>query len=568
MNNKLSKILIGLVMLCITSCANRQPATEQESIKEEKSLGALGQLWGFLKYHHPAVANGDYDWDMELMKRIPLVREAENDSIWKKLLDDWLDSLPPVMENPNKKLPDLEIKVKPDYGELFNDEYFFPETIEKIRYILDNAVITTNHYVNMDREGQLSFTNEEPYADLLNPPEVSYRLLALFRFWNMINYFYPYRELCDQKWTEVLVEMIPEFVNVQDVEQYIFTCLKLVTKLVELIDISHLNLWGALTAPFETQFIENKLTVTVFTGNDPNVIEKIETGDVITSIDGEDVGDIVKRMLPYIPAPNDAVKLRNISSMILNGNSNTVSLVFQRDGKVFDVKIPRYDKRLLVVPDYLNPHPEKEGYMVLENNIGYVLPSNCKVEERDTGIKKVLNGTKGVILDLRCKPNDDIYPSFAANLRLEQAPFYHNRQESRANISYPGYFFVSKKFQKNKDFKYRYTPKIVVIVNEFTQGLSEGLAIDFQSFPNTVVIGSTTAAATDGNKVYYQLPGKIDGMFTAAGKYYLDGSNFQRVGVKIDEIVKPTIAGIKAGRDELLERAIEIITNEETRVNR
>ena len=43
------------------------------------------------------------------------------------------------------------------------------------------------------------------------------------------------------------------------------------------------------------------------------------------------------------------------------------------------------------------------------------------------------------------------------------------------------------------------------------------------------------------------------------GVYYPDGTDLQRKGVKIDEYIEPTIAGIKAGRDEVLERAIEII---------
>ncbi len=28
----------------------------------------LGRVWGFLKYHHPAVASGEYDWDYELFR--------------------------------------------------------------------------------------------------------------------------------------------------------------------------------------------------------------------------------------------------------------------------------------------------------------------------------------------------------------------------------------------------------------------------------------------------------------------------------------------------------------------
>ena len=561
---KTIRILFFLILLCCTSC-NRK-ATVSFSANEEKSLVALGQLWGFLKYHHPAVANGDDDWDAELIKLIPQILEAKNDSAWKTMLDNWVDSLPPVPENSNKKLPDLEVKVKPDYGELFNAEYFFSETIDKIKYILDNAVVSTNHYVSVTERrdaSSLLFTNEDTYEDMLYP-ELPYRLLALFRFWNCVNYFFPYRELCDQKWADVLTEMLPEFIHAKNQNEYIFACLKLVTK----IDDSHgfinpnLNL-GLLGVPFIAQFIEGKLVVTMFTGDDTYVKEKIKVGDVITAIDGEPVEDIVKRMLPYTPASNYAVKLRKISNIILTGNATNVTIAIQRDGKSFQIKIPRYDRSLL--KDYYSPHPGKEAYRVLGNNIGYVLPSYCTAEDLEKGIKKVLDGTKGVIIDMRCHIN---YPftaqMFSSHFNSDSTQY---DKGGFSNVSYPGYIFLSKEryyapdkwfYQYDMMQKNKYTQKVVVIVNEYTQSQGETHVMIYQTAPNAVVIGSTTAGA-DGSVTNFKLPGNIRVSMTGAGVYYPDGGNIQRVGVRIDEIVKPTIEGIKAGRDELLERAIEII---------
>jgi len=540
----------------------------------EKSLVALGQLWGFLKYHHPAVAKGDYDWDAELVKLIPKILEAKNDSIWEKLLDKWVDSLPPIPENPNKKLPDLEIKMKPDYGELFNKEYFLPETIEKIKYILNNAVVSSNHYVSVDmkQEGRIFITNELSYSEMLYP-DLPYRLLALFRYWNIVNYFFPYRELYDQKWSTVLADMLPEFVNAKNQEDYIFACMKLVTK----IDDSHGFLYpdlktGLLQAPIEVQFVEGLLVVTKFTGVDKYVKEKIEIGDVITSIDGEPVEDIVKRMLPYTPASNYIIKLREISSKILTRNSNTVTIVFQRNGKSSKIIIPCYDSRLLNNTYYYNnPQPDKEGFRIIENNIGYVLPSNCKPEDLEIGIKKVLNETKGVIIDMRCYPNYHFTAQmFSSHFNLDSIPCM---KSGYTNVFYPGYVFITKEeyYAPNKWFyqydripKSKYTKKVVVIVNEYTQSQAESHVIVYQTAPNAIVIGSTTAGA-DGNVTNnFNLPGNIGTRMTSTSVYYPDGSDLQRAGVKIDEIIKPTIAGIKAGRDELLERAIEII-NENNR---
>ncbi len=80
----------------------------------------------------------------------------------------------------------------------------------------------------------------------------------------------------------------------------------------------------------------------------------------------------------------------------------------------------------------------------------------------------------------------------------------------------------------------------------------------FQSAPNVTVIGDTTAGA-DGNVSPINLPGGVFTYFSGIGIYYPDGEDTQRRGVKIDVPVKPTIKAIKEGKDELLEKAIEII---------
>ena len=42
-------------------------------------------------------------------------------------------------------------------------------------------------------------------------PDASYRLLALFRYWNIIHYFFPYKYATDGNWNEVLPDLIPVF---------------------------------------------------------------------------------------------------------------------------------------------------------------------------------------------------------------------------------------------------------------------------------------------------------------------------------------------------------------------
>jgi C-terminal processing protease CtpA/Prc len=80
----------------------------------------------------------------------------------------------------------------------------------------------------------------------------------------------------------------------------------------------------------------------------------------------------------------------------------------------------------------------------------------------------------------------------------------------------------------------------------------------FRSAPNAVVIGSTTAGA-DGNISPFSLPGGQRSVISGIGIFYPDKTPAQRIGIVPDVEVRPTIAGIRSGRDEVLEVALRHI---------
>ncbi len=79
-----------------------------------------------------------------------------------------------------------------------------------------------------------------------------------------------------------------------------------------------------------------------------------------------------------------------------------------------------------------------------------------------------------------------------------------------------------------------------------------------QTVPGAVTIGSQTAGA-DGNASRIPLPGGIMAGFSGIGVLYPDGGVTQREGIRVDIEVRPTIKGIRDGRDELLEHAVKLL---------
>jgi C-terminal processing protease CtpA/Prc len=128
------------------------------------------------------------------------------------------------------------------------------------------------------------------------------------------------------------------------------------------------------------------------------------------------------------------------------------------------------------------------------------------------------------------------------------------------NINNPGEFTFGNNLEIPSQGD-TYQGKVVVLIDEISQSQAEYTTMAFRAGNNTTVIGSTTAGA-DGNVSRIPLPGGMRTMISGIGVYYPDGTETQRIGIVPDIEIKPTLKGIKDGRDELMEKAIEVISTE------
>ncbi|WP_300596547.1 S41 family peptidase [Niabella sp.] len=526
----------------------------------EKNLLVLGQLWGFLKYHHPAVAAGNYNWDAELMRLLPSVLAAKNKQECNMLLEKWVDALPKSDVREKAAPMPADMILRPDYGSLF-EKNVLPLTLQKkLKGLLAGGGAAEHYYIGMmPGVGNPEIKNERVYADMKYPDD-GYRLLALYRYWNLVNYFFPYRSLIDHNWNKVLEEMIPVFIHAGNETAYVLACIQLFGKVsdshaVLLSRNDALEQWrGKLRAPFEVKFIEDKLVVTRFYTDTLNIQEQIKRGDVIQKIDGKDVGTIVKELLPYTPASNYPTQLREIARAILRGNKEYAELLVQRGTSILNIKVPRFPMEQWFGFKNILEDTGKKSYEIIRDHIGYIYPGTYKNSDLDA-IKKAFADTRGMIIDMRCYPSEFMPFTFGSYIKPAPGNFV---KFSKGNIQTPGAFYMIPPISngsRNNDY---YNRKIVIIVNETTQSQAEYTTMAFQSAPNITVIGSTTAGA-DGNVSPIYLPGNIYTWFSGIGVFYPDNTGTQRVGVKIDQVVKPTVEGVRQGRDELLEKAISIL---------
>lgn len=526
------------------------------STNDIENLELLGRVWGFLKYHHPEIAKGNYNWDYELFRFLPNYLQSRSDAERNNHLIEWIASLGDLKKCSDCKPTSKNAVIRPDHKWIENQDN---QLKEKLRYVYNNRSQGKHYYIGMaPGVGNPKFKNEQAYY-LMPFPDDGYRLLSLYRFWNMIHYFFPYKHLTENDWNDVLAEYIPVFLNAEDELEYELAAIKLIGEVRD----THANLWegagktnewkGLNYPPVHLRFIENKLVVTDFYNEEHRGKVGLEIGDIITKINDRPVAEIVKEKAQYYPASNHPTMLRDISTDLLRSNSNEIEILVESENSTAITKsLKLYPKDSLGTYRWYRDDDFK-SFKMLDNNIGYVTLQTIK-EEDIPEITKQFKNTKGIIIDIRNYPSTFVPFSLGSYFVSSLTPFV---KFTTGNINNPGEFMFGEELKiPSKGDTYK--GKLVVLVNELTQSQAEYTSMAFRAGNNTTIIGSTTAGA-DGNVSMIYLPGGMRTMISGIGVYYPNGKETQRVGIVPDIEVHPTVEGIRKGKDELLEKAIGII---------
>jgi C-terminal processing protease CtpA/Prc len=526
--------------------------------KTINDLELLGRVWGFLKYHHPEISKGNYNWDYELFRILPGYLIVRDNQERDNMLITWIKKYGQVPVCKNCKPTPNDAAVKPELSWMDNSN-LSNELKTKLKEIYDNRNQGENYYIALHEDaGNPNFTNENPYSKMPYPDD-GFRLLSLYRYWNMIEYFYPNKHLTDKKWSTVLKEYIPKFLDAKNKLEYELAAVQVIGELHD----SHANLWGGADkisalrgtnfAPFRAEFIENKLVVTDYYNPEFSADAKLKIGDIITHINGKAIASIIDSVKTYYPASNNASMLRDISADLLRSKENTMNLGYISESQHKEQNIALYAKGKLNMYDWYKVNKNEKCFKLLEGNIGYVTLANIK-ESDIPEIKESFKNTKGLIIDIRNYPSTFVPFALGSYFVSRATAFVKFTNGDPAN---PGAFTYTEPLEITGDGDH-YKGKLIVLVNEKSQSQAEYTALAFRAAENSKIVGSTTAGA-DGNVSAILLPGGLRTMISGIGVYYPDGKETQRIGIVPDIKVTPTIEGIKKGKDELLEKAIEII---------
>lgn len=529
---------------------------------QTESLYKLCKVWGYTKYYHPAVISGELNWDAELFRVMPDILKAETSDKANEVLINWLEIFPVKSEQAERK-EDWK-KIQKETGEQIldtmwiKDSTFLGKDLSDYLCSMSELYISDreNSYASFDEIGVVSFENEKMYE--VSDGDMGMYLLGLFRFWNMYEYYSPNIEITVDDWDKVLLDSIPLVANATDYRSYVIAIAQVVSKTgdahITIADEDRLlyYYYGQYFLPCDIKMIDGQAVVTQVRKNE----EQLMPGDILLKVDGMEIQDRIEEQSKYHALSEPNKILNQMKHLLLETEKNQAEVQILRETKTKTLQV----KTLEYQYAYRNPF---ENGILESTKIGYIDPSALKNGDLEKLMKEYKN-TEGIIVDLRHYPSTVITYLLSEYIIPRQTVFSYIGMPNQAM---PGAFYnqemlAGKGVMKEQMDDIRtfepYQGKVVILMDEGSQSQSEFAIMALRQAPNATVVGSPSIGA-DGNVVKVSLPGRVIFGMSSLGVYTPEGGQTQRCGLKPDIECYPTLDGIKAGKDELIEKAIEVI---------
>jgi hypothetical protein len=528
-----------------------------------ENLVLLGKVWGFLKYYHPQVTSGELQWDYELFRILPTVLAAPDRASAHAALLHWIEGFGPVKPCSHcATLDEKGLALRPDLDWIGNQAFLGKNLSDALLLIEKNRLAGKQFYVSLTPMiKNPSFDHELSYAKI-KLPDAGFQILALYRLWNIVEYWAPNRNIVGEDWDGVLREFLPRVALAKTSEEYQLEMMELIAQIHD----THANLWSSIRLrppvgdcrlALNLRFVESRAVITSLASKDAAATAGFQVGDELSDLDKQPVEKLVEGWSPYYAHSNQAARLRDIARAMSKGPCGPVAVGIRRGGDTLSVKAQRLPVAGMTAIRTTHDLPG-DTFRLLSGQIAYLKLSSVKNADVDDYLRQAAR-TKGLIIDIRNYPSEFVVFSLGSHLVERPTDF---AEFTSGDLSNPGAFHWDPPVSLTP-VELHYGGKIVVLVDEVTQSQAEYTTMALRASGHAVVIGSTTAGA-DGNTSAIPLPGGFHSMITGLGVFYPDGAPTQRIGIVPDKSVLPTIEGIRAGRDEVLEQAVRLILGPDT----
>lgn len=534
----MKKVFVGLFILITLQLFSQTTFSEVQKYKQ------IGLVWGLLKYHHPEVSKGKFNWDIEFINLSDKAKDIQNQEGMNNLLLDFVSKYGTDKLKAKKNNSEKLFTKNADYGWI--DSAVFGAELKKNLIEIKNNGNINNYYAYCGKLSTIiGFDNEKEFKDF-NYSIKSHRMLLLYGFWNVIQYWGVNKYLMDTKWSDNLDSMTEAFINCKtDLE---FEMLK--SKLIAQLNDSHsyhgsseiFNTLLKYKPPFAIKAINDSLLINAVINKTLANKDDIELGDIIVKINNKSISSCLNEKVAPILSVSNSTFLRRWSSWLLFNDKDSINVdIIKKNGTQTNRYIHLYDTYKPEEPVYLEA-TKKDKWFFIKPDVAYINLDQITKEELGLAFKQISN-IKGLILDLRNYPKDirtnDIakylYPKRKEFIKI-LAPIENNPSYGENDSESPLKLIMDpfKAGSNNPDY---YKGKVILLVSKRTQSKAEFIGMEIQQSPNCVTIGEQTAGSVM-NIVEYLMPDNTKVNFTSQGAFYPNGEGVQRNGLRIDHHIK------------------------------
>lgn len=541
-------------------------------------LALLARVWGFLKYFSPVISDKNIDWDHVLVPQLEqMLQHPGTDvrTIIRALLDTVAAPAIAASGRPGAKRLRSAAKVEKvnvDHSWIDGAVKLSAEDKARLHALADGYHPFKNKYVDPPgASGKPSpVFNEKTYSQ--EPlPERAYRLLALFRYWNIIEYFLPAKHQLQDPWPATLAAMIPLFADADEYRDYARALLRLNAAIKDghcivpgWTQFSDLVLSGKKTwLPFQLGFVGD----TVFIKKIDSAFATasgIRPGDVINSLNGVPVAAYTDSLKAMMSETRDDMKAYYLTygSLLrhIPVKGDSLSVGFTGSSGPQTVTVPYGRQEVAAVMKALSapqpPAAPSPAMKMLDGDILYIDPSKWTGRMADT-TRQLLGQAKSLMIECRTYPNFD-FINFTHFLFKRKTTCIRWNQVT----DYPG-LLHSAPYYRFKDHSLYFKGKVVALVSEASISRPEMLAMIIQGREeNRVLIGRRTGGA-DGDITQIPMIGNQDMrfVFTGLGVLYPDFRITQGVGLAPD-IEVPNSRREMMGEDVILQHALHYLSSQ------
>ena len=390
----------------------------------------------------------------------------------------------------------------------------------------------------------------------LNADSESVRLANVVIAWNVFQHFYPYFDDVDTDWDVKLTDVLGRALSDRSELDFWYTLGTLTAALQDghaVVEHSLISQFAGF--PFVVDWIEDSaVIIATRVASSDYGDPRFNVGDIVVAIDGIEPGALLRADAWHWSGSSRIVKYRSLGRFGYGPKGSVATLVTKRGATTnqYDVERTHYFYR----HQALEPGKPASQIDRVADDIIYVDLTRADMAALDDMIEE-LALAKGVVFDLRGYPNGNHEvlnhllcqeDTSTAWMKIPQI-LYPDRQQLSG---YECHGWGLKPREPHIG------GKVAFLVN----GLALSYAESFLSFVEHYRLGEIVGEATagvNGNVNRIDLLGGFSIPFTGMKVVKHDGARHHLVGIQPTVPVARTVKGVIDGRDEVLERALEVL---------